>query len=129
MENNGFKFTYNAKEQDEVKNIRERYMPKEDNKMERLRRLDRSVTEKGTVVSLLVGILGALIMGIGMSLIMTDIGSKIGLENSMVLGIILGIIGMAVAIAAYPLYNYITEKQRKLVTPEILRLTEELLKE
>ena len=61
-----FSYTYSAKQQEEIKKIREKYLPKEANKMEQLRRLDESVTRKGTVFSLVVGIIGTLVLGVGM---------------------------------------------------------------
>ena len=116
-----FSYTYSAKEQEEIKKIREKYIPKEADKMEQLRRLDESVTKKGTVISLVVGIIGALILGTGMSMCMvwTDL---------FVLGIIVGIVGIVMVSAAYPLYSYITKKEREKIAPEIIRLTDELMR-
>ncbi len=125
-----FKYTYSAKEQEEVKQIRQKYQLREENKMEQLRRLDAKVTEKASVISLALGIVGALIMGSGMSLVMTNLGTYIGWAGSlsMVTGIIIGIIGMVCVSCAYPLYNRIVKKERERIAPEILRLTEELMK-
>ena len=116
-----FSYTYSAKEQEEIKKIREKYAPKEADKMEQLRRLDAGVTQKGTVVSLVVGIIGALILGTGMSMCMVW-------TELFVLGIIVGIVGIAVISAAYPLYSYVTKKEREKIAPEIIRLTDELMK-
>jgi len=116
-----FSYTYSAKEQEEIKKIREKYVPKEFNKMEQLRRLDASVTQKGTVISLVVGIVGALILGTGMSMCMVW-------TELFVLGIIAGVIGIGVVSAAYPLYSYVTKKEREKIAPEIIRLTDELMK-
>lgn len=117
-----FTYTYSAKQQDEVKKIREKYMPKEESKMEQLRRLDRSVTQKGTMVSIIVGVISTLILGVGMCCTMVW-GDKL-----FVLGIIVGIIGIIGVSAAYPLYNYVTKKEREKIAPEIIRLTDELMK-
>lgn len=122
MENKGtFSYTYSAKEQEEIKKIREKYVPKEADKMEQLRRLDESVTQKGTVISLVVGIIGALILGTGMSMCMVW-------TELFVLGIIVGIVGIIMVSVAYPLYNYVTKKEREKIAPEIIRLTDELMK-
>lgn len=118
----GFSFTYSAKQMDEIKHIRDKYLPKEADKLEQLRQLDRSVTQKGTVVSLIVGILGTLIMGAGMSL------TLVWTEEWLVLGIIVGAVGMAVLSVAYPLYSSIIKKERHKIAPEIMRLTDELMK-
>lgn len=129
-EKEGFLFTYSAKEQQEVKAIREKYQPREENKMEKLRRLDAGVTEKATALSLAVGIQGTLVMGMGMSLTMTELGSAVGLFGTwcMVLGIFVGLIGIVFACLAYPVYQHTLKKERSRIAPEILRLTEELMK-
>ncbi len=123
-----FSYTYSAKEQAEIKKIREKYVPKEADKMEQLRRLDESVTKKGTITALVVGIIGAIIMGSGMSLVMTDIGEYLGIQNTMIIGIIIGVIGIAAVAAAYPLYDHVTKKEREKIAPEIIRLSDELMK-
>ncbi len=125
-----FRFTYSAKEQEELKKIRQKYQPQEEDKMEKLRSLDAGVTRKATAFSLSIGIIGALVMGTGMSLAMTDLGEILGLGGTagMVLGIIIGIAGIVLACFAYPVYNRLLKKEREKIAPEILRLTEELMK-
>ncbi len=129
-ENESFKFTYSAKEQDELRKIREKYQNGEESKLERLRRLDKNVAKKSVVLSLTLGILGTLILGFGMSLILSDIAAMMGMSSTaaLILGIILGIVGGAVASVAYPIYNYTLKKERERIAPEILRLTDEFLK-
>ncbi len=129
-QNEIFNYTYSAKQQKEVEAIRKKYMedetPTEADKMEQLRRLDYGVTKKATSISLALGVISALIMGSGMSLIMTDIGEKIGMTATMIPGILIGIVGMVGVICAYPLYQRIIIKERKRIAPQILKLTEEL---
>ena len=128
MENNdSFSYTYSASRQQEVENIRNKYLPKEEDKMEQLRKLHAIPTQKAQAASLAVGVIGALIMGTGMSLAMTDIGSALG-SLAMVIGIAIGIVGMALVALAYPLYNRVLKKQREKIAPQILRLTDELMK-
>ena len=128
MENKeGFNFTYSAAQQQEIENIRKKYLPREEDKMEQLRKLHAIPTQKAQAASLAVGIIGALIMGTGMSLAMTEIGAAFG-SLAMVIGIVIGIVGMALVALAYPLYNRVLKKQRKKIAPEILRLSDELLK-
>jgi hypothetical protein len=115
-----FRYTYSAKEQEEIEKIRQKYIPKEENKMEQLRKLDESVTKSGTIAALALGIVSALLLGIGMCC------SLVWADRYFVPGIIIGLLGIAGAIAAYPLYNHITAKKREQIAPEILRLTEEL---
>ena len=128
-QNKNFSYTYSAKEQAEVKRIREKYAPMEEtqDKMEHLRRLDASVTKKGTVISIILGIIGSLIMGCGMSLAMTELGTLLG-EYAMLIGIGIGIVGIALVALAYPVYTSVTKKERERVAPEIIRLTDELMK-
>lgn len=115
-----FTYTYSAKQQEEVKQIRQKYVPREEDKMEQLRRLDESATRKGTVIAIIVGVVGALVMGTGMSLVMVW-------SSYMVLGIIVGIVGMVGVALAFPLYTRITKKERERLAPEIKRLSDELL--
>ena len=122
-----FNFTYSAAQQQEVENIRKKYLPKEEDKMEQLRKLHAIPTRKAQAASLAVGIIGALIMGTGMSFAMTDIGTALGCF-AMVVGIAVGIVGMVLVALAYPLYNRVLKKQREKIAPEILRLSDELLK-
>lgn len=128
MENKeGFHYTYSAALQQEVEDIRKKYLPKEENKMEQLRTLHGIPTQKAQAASLAVGIIGALIMGTGMSLAMTEIGAAMG-SLAMVVGIAVGIVGMVLVALAYPLYNRVLKKQRQKLAPEILRLSDELLR-
>lgn len=131
MENkDSFNYTYSAKEQEEIKAIRKKYVtPVEtEDKMAQLRRLDAGVYSKATTVSLIVGVIGALIMGIGMSLILTDIGVMLGTVLSIIIGVILGIVGIILVCLAYPIYNHTLTKEREKIAPEIIRLTDELMK-
>ena len=128
MENNAFEYTYSAQRQKEVEAIRSKYLPKEADKMEQLRKLHRIPTKKATVTALSLGVIGTLILGTGMSLIMTDIGVFLGLTDSMVSGILIGMVGLLTMSLAYPLYRRVLKKQREKITPEILRLSDELLK-
>ena len=130
MENKeGFNFTYSAAQQQEVEDIRKKYLPKEEDKMEQLRKLHAVPTQKAQAASLAVGVIGALIMGTGMSLAMTDIGQMLGShrELSMLIGILIGLVGMVLVAFAYPLYNRVLRKEREKIAPEILRLSDELL--
>lgn len=120
-----FKITYSAEDSEEIKAIREKYISKEESPLERLRRLDEAVTKKATAASIAVGIVGTLIMGFGMSLIMSDFGMLFK-SYGFLMGIILGIIGIAVIALAYPMYSYRLKKEREKTAPEILRLTDEL---
>ena len=103
-----FTFTYSASQQEEVKRIREKYAPatEQEDKMERLRRLDRAATKPGTVAALIVGTIDTLFIP----------------------GIIIGVVGIIGICAAYPLYLHITKKRRDKLAPEIMHLADELMK-
>lgn len=124
MENNKekFEYTYSAKRQEEIEKIRRKYLPKEEDKMELLRKLDRDVTKPGTMWALIIGIVGCLLLGIGMSCTM------VWADSFFELGIVVGIVGMIVMGLAYPVYVRITKRQREKLAPKILELTEELSK-
>lgn len=131
-EQNGFSYTYSAREQAELKRIRDKYTPptETEDKMTRLRRLDAGVTKTAQTVAILIGVIGALTLGSGMSLIMTDLAEILGLYNdaAVVIGIAVGIVGGVLISLAYPIYNAIVKAKRKKLAPEILRLTDELMK-
>lgn len=116
-----FQYTYSAAQQAEIKRIREKYTPpiQAEDKMVRLRKLDQSVTRPGTLVSLLVGILSCLILGFGMSCALV--------WAQLLPGILIGGIGIIGLLLAYPIYKRMTNKQREKLTPEILRLSDELM--
>ena len=128
MENKeGFSFTYSAEQQKEIQAIRKKYLPKEADKMEQLRKLHAVPTQKAQACSIALGIIGALIMGTGMSLCMTELSGFLG-GTAMFIGIPVGLVGMVLVALAYPLYNRVLKKQREKIAPEILRLSDELLK-
>ena len=129
---NGFSYTYSAKEQAELKRIRDKYTaPTEaEDKMARLRRLDASVTNTAQAVALVFGVIGTLILGFGMSLIMTELAEALGISGdaAMMIGITVGVAGGILASLAYPIYNAIVKAKRKKLASEIIRLTDELMK-
>jgi len=127
MDNHSFEYTYSAEQKKEVEAIRKKYLPKEEDKMEQLRKLHAIPDQKAQAVSLVVGIIGALILGTGMSLTMTDFGAALG-NYAMMLGIVIGLVGMVLVALAYPSYNWVLRKERQRIAPEVLRLTDELLK-
>lgn len=117
---NSFHYTYSAPENQEVLDIRKKYLPQEETKLEELKRLDSLVQSSGVVESLCAGIGGALVFGLGMCLSMKVIG------NAMWLGILLGLIGAAGMLAAYPVHRRFFEKAKAQYAPRILELTAEL---
>ena len=127
MENHSFEYTYSAQQQKEVEEIRKKYLPREETKMEQLRRLHAIPTQKAQAASLAMGVIGALILGTGMSLCMTELSGFLG-GTAMFIGIPVGIAGMVLVALAYPIYKRVLKKQREKIAPEILHLSDELLK-
>ena len=131
-EKSGFSYTYSAKEQEELKRIRDKYTAstEAEDKMARLRRLDASVTKTARVVSIILGIVGSLILGFGMSLVMTDLRKILGVyeDLSMIIGIVVGALGCLLVSLAYPIYNALVSSKRKKLAPEIISLADELMK-
>ena len=116
-----FEYTYSAPRQNEVQEIREKYLPKEMAKLDQLRALDHSVTRRGNAVSVTLGTLCTLLLGLGMSCCM------VWSRYLFLPGIVIGCVGLAGVAAAYPIYNHIVKQDREKIAPQILRLSEELL--
>ena len=123
VDNTTFSYTYSASLNKEVQEIRSKYLPREESKLERLKRLDREVASAGMTESLSAGIGGALILGVGMCAGLGAIG------GGMVLAVILGVVGAAAMIAAYPVYRNRVKRAKEKYVPEILRLADEISKE
>lgn len=121
MENNAFVYNYSAKRNSEVESIRKKYLPREESKLERLKKLDAKVQSAGMIESLCIGVVGCLIFGIGLCF-----GLDV-LEGADWLSILFGGIGTLVMIPAYPVYRRIYGKTKEKLTPEILRLSDEII--
>ena len=117
-----FSYTYSAKQQQEILEIRKKYLPAEEDKMAKIRKLDASVTRKGTLVSVSMGIVGCLLLGAGMSCSMVFAGAWF------LPGIVLGLIGIVTMAVAYSVFTHIMRKERARIAQQILELTDELLK-
>lgn len=110
-----------------VQKIRTQYTEKEHTQLDALRELDAKVKRPANVFAYVFGSISAIIMGSGMSLVMTDIGSSIGVENSMVPGIIIGIVGMLMAIINYPIHKSILTSRKKKYADQIMTLSEKIM--
>ena len=111
-----------------VQKIRTQYTEKQHTELDELRALDRKVKIPANAFSYVFGSLSALIMGCGMSLIMTDIGQTIGIASPMTPGIVIGVAGMVMAIANYPIYNGILSGRRKKYARQIIALSDRVMK-
>ena len=122
MENNTFSYNYSATRNKEVESIRNKYMPREESKLERLKKLDLRVQMAGTIESLCFGIVGALVFGLGMCFFLDVFAGAAWLTA------LLMVLGAVIMIPAYPIYRRIARKTKTELTPEILRLSEEIMK-
>ena len=122
MENNTFRYNYSAARNKEVESIRNKYIPREESKFERLKKLDLRVQMAGTIESLCFGVVGALIFGLGMCFFLNVFAGATWLSALFM------IIGSLIMIPAYPIYRRIARKTKAALTPEILRLSEEIMK-
>ena len=111
-----------------VQKIRTQYTEKENTELDALRDLDRKVKRPANIFSYVVGSISAIIMGTGMSLVMTDIGAAVGLEKPMLPGIAIGVIGLALAIANYPVYKKLLASRRKKYADEIIALSDRIMR-
>lgn len=122
MENVTFNYSYSAEKNTEVEKIRSKYTPREENDFEKLRRLDRRVESAGIVESLCLGIIGALVFGIGMCFFL-DVFTGGALITALLM-----IAGTLMMLPAYPMCKRISKKTREELTPEILALSEKIMK-
>ncbi len=111
-----------------VQQIRTQYTEKEHTQLDELKKLDNEVKRPVNVFAYIFGSIGAIIMGSGMSLVMTDIGTSLGMEDTMVPGIVIGVIGMIMAIINYPIYKNILGSRRKKYADKIIALSDKIMK-
>ena len=108
--------------------IRTQYMEKTPSELDELRELDAKVKRPANIFGYAFGSISAIVMGAGMSLVMTDIGGVIGLASAMVPGIAIGVVGMGMALSTYPIYKKMLNARKKKYAPEILKLSEKIMK-
>lgn len=110
-----------------VQKIRTQYTEKQHTELDELKALDAKVKKPANVFAYTYGSVGAIVMGAGMSLIMTEIGTIIGLTSPMIPGIAIGVVGMGMALSTYPIYKKILGGRKRKYAPEILKLSEKIM--
>lgn len=123
FKNETFKYEYSSEKAKVVDDIVNKYVAKEDDKLTQIKKLDAAVERKATIKAITVGVIGALIMGAGMSIIMEASASFF------VAGIVVGLIGMAVMAIAFPIHKRTLKKEREAVAAQILALSQEIKNE
>ena len=121
---NSFYYKYSAEENKEIEEIRKKYLPVVESKVDELKRLDAQVQNSGVASALCIGVVGSLIFGTGMCFSMQVLGTGI---LTMILGMILGIAGALVMAMAYPVYRKKQQKMKEILAPKILELSNEIL--
>ena len=111
-----------------VQKIRTQYTEKQHTELDALKELDAKVKRPANVFAYTYGSVGAVVMGAGMSLVMTEIGATIGLASAMVPGIVIGVVGMGMALSTYPIYKKMLNDRKKKYASEILKLSEKIMK-
>lgn len=111
-----------------VEKIRTQYIEKESTELDTLRQLDAKVKRPANVFAYVFGSIGAIVMGSGMSLIMTDIGTTLGMTDTMLPGVIIGVVGMLAAIINYPIYKRLLGSRRKKYADQIIALSNKIMK-
>ena len=109
-----------------VQKIRSQYTEQKHTELDALKGLDAKVKRPANVFGYTYGSIGAIVMGAGMSLVMTDIGAKIGLTATLVPGIAIGVAGMGMTLTTYPIYQKILKYRRKQFAPQIMALSDKL---
>lgn len=110
-----------------VQKIRTQYTERENTQLDALKALDKKVKKPANVFAVVFGIISAVVMGSGMSLVMTDIGSIIGIESPMFPGIIIGVVGLVMALLTYPMYKKILNSRKKKYASEIIKLSDSIM--
>ena len=110
-----------------VQKIRTQYTEKQHTELDALKELDAKVKRPANVFAYIYGSVGAVVMGAGMSLVMTEIGAMIGLASTMVPGIAIGVVGMGMALSTYPIYKKMLNARKKNYAPEILKLSDKIM--
>ena len=111
-----------------VQKIRTQYTEKQHTELDALKELDAKVKRPANVFAYTYGSVSAVVMGAGMSLVMTEIGTAIGLASTMVPGIAIGVVGMGMALSTYPIYKRLLNSRKKKYAPEIMKLSDKIMK-
>lgn len=111
-----------------IQKIRTQYTEKTATELDALRELDAKVKRPANVFAYIFGSISAIIMGGGMSLVMTDIGTTVGISDPMLPGIVIGVVGLIMALINYPIYKGILGSRKKKYAPQIVALSDKIMK-
>lgn len=111
-----------------VQKIRTQYTEKTHTSLDELKKLDNKVKRPANIFAYIFGSVGTIVMGSGMSLVMTDIGETIGIANTMTIGVIIGTIGMFMTMIDYPIYKTILASRRKKYANKVIAISDKIMK-
>ena len=110
-----------------VQKIRTQYTEKQHTELDELKEVDAKVKRPANVFAYTFGGISSIIMGAGMSLVMTDIGAIIGLESAMIPGIAVGVVGLGMALCTYPIYKAMLNARKKKYAAKIMELSDKIM--
>lgn len=110
-----------------VRKIRRQYVEKQHTELDALKALDAKIKRPANVFAYTYGTIGALVMGSGMSLVMTELGAVLGLSEALIPGIAIGVVGLVMALTTYPIYKKILNSRKKKYADEIIRLSDSIM--
>ncbi|MBQ8799343.1 MAG: dihydropteridine reductase [Lachnospiraceae bacterium] len=110
-----------------VQKIRSQYTEKESTQLDELKELDKKVKTPVNVFAYVFGSIGAIIMGSGMSLVMTDLGEKLGMGDAMIPGVVIGVIGLVLVLMNYPIYKKLLSSRKEKYAEQIIELSNKLM--
>ena len=111
-----------------VEKIRSQYTDKAYSELDALKALDAKVKKPAKVFGYTYGSIGAIIMGAGMSLVMTEIGVMLGINETLIPGIAVGIVGLILCCTTYPIYKKILNSRKKKYAGKIMELSDRITK-
>ena len=111
-----------------VEKIRSQYMESEHTELDALKTLDAKVKKPAKVFGYIYGSIGAIVMGAGMSLVMTDVGSMLGMNDPLIPGIAVGVVGLVISCTTYPIYQKILNSRKKKYAAKIMELSDRIMK-
>lgn len=111
-----------------VQKIRTQYTEKEHTQLDELMALDSTVRRPAVIFAYVFGVLGAMIMGVGMSLVMTELGETLGLSSSLPIGVVIGVVGLLMVLVNYPIYKRILSSRRRQYADRIIAVSDKIMK-
>ena len=111
-----------------VQKIRSQYTEREHTELDALKALDAKAKKPAKVFGYTYGSIGTIVMGAGMSLVMTDIGAMLSMTDTLLPGIVIGIVGLVMVLTTYPIHKRILNSRKKKYASKIMELSDRIMK-